>query len=440
MLSYHLQTARKSLRRDPWRAAIVMGTIGLGIGVCMTILTIYHLSSRDPIPSKSDRIFSVRLHNWPVGDSMNDDDSPPYEVTYRDAMALVELGQAEYQSAGYISDFIVRPELESEQEEATRPFLAEGRLTTRDFFPMFDVEFAFGGPWSTRQETDRELVVVLSSLANQKLFGGEDSVGRDVRLGDWTFTVVGVLHPWDPAPKFYDVNSGAFDPSEELFLPLHLTPVLEARKGSGSTSCFAEVEGNTWQAFLDSECVWIQYWALLADADQVRDYEAQVEGYIASQRRLGRFPRDEVVLVQDLMTFLRDYGVVDDDARVLLGLAFLFLVVCLANVVGLLLDKFLLNPKELAVRRALGARRKTLLAQRLIEVAVLGLGGAVTGLLLAAAGLRFLRASGVEEEISRLNPTLLFWAVLLSVGSALIAGLYPAWRGSRIPPARHLRT
>jgi putative ABC transport system permease protein len=137
---------------------------------------------------------------------------------------------------------------------------------------------------------------------------------------------------------------------------------------------------------------------------------------------------------------LRDFGVVDDDDLVLLGLAFLFLAVCLVNVVGLLLDKFLLNPGELAVRRALGARRKTLLAQRLVEVAILGLGGAALGLALAIAGLQLLRTMNVEEEVSHLDPSLMVLAVGLSVGSALLAGLYPAWRGSRIPPARYLRT
>jgi putative ABC transport system permease protein len=306
---------------------------------------------------------------------------------------------------------------------------------------MFEVDFVYGAEWTQEQERDRRMVAVLSATANDKIFGGENSVGREVRVNEWTFTVVGVLEPWNPLPKFYDINSGSWQETEEIFVPFSLSPVLEARKGNGSTSCFAEADGDTWQAFLDSECVWVQFWAELASPADLDQYQSMVEGYVANQRDLGRFPRTEnVIVVQDVMSFLRDFGVVDDDARVLLGLAFLFLVVCLVNVVGLLLDKFLLNPGELAVRRALGARRKTLLAQRLVEVAILGLGGAALGLLLAMAGLRLLRTMNVEEAISHLDPILMLVAVGLSVGAALLAGLYPAWRGSRIPPARYLRT
>jgi putative ABC transport system permease protein len=402
----------------------------------MTILTVYHLSSRDPIPAKSDRIVALRLNNWPVGGSPVEGDNPAYDITYRDAQALVELAFAERQAAGYNTDLVIYPE-----DDKQRPYLGMGRLTSPDFFPMFDIDFAYGAPWTKEQERDRRMVAVLSSEANDKIFGGEKSIGREVRAGEWTFTVVGVLKPWKPLPKFYDVNSGAWDETEEVFIPFSLSPVLEARKGNGNTSCFAEVSGDTWQAFLDSECVWVQFWAELASPADLHQYESMIEGYVASQRELGRFPRTErVVLVQDVMTLLRDFGVVDDDDLVLLGLAFLFLAVCLVNVVGLLLDKFLLNPGELAVRRALGARRKTLLAQRLVEVAILGLGGAALGLALAMAGLQLLRTMNVEEEVSHLDPSLMVLAVGLSVGSALLAGLYPAWRGSRIPPARYLRT
>ncbi|MBZ0115268.1 MAG: ABC transporter permease [Thermoanaerobaculia bacterium] len=436
MWRYHFQTALKSLRRNPWLTSIVIATIGLGIGVCMTTLTVYYLSSRDPIPAKSDRIVAVRLHNWPVGESPTGGDDPPFELTYRDAQGLVEQGFAKHQAAGYNTDLVIHPE-----DEKQRPYLTEGRLTTPEFFPMFDVDFAYGAPWTKEQERDRRMVAVLSSEANDKIFGGENSVGRQVRADDSSFTVVGVLKPWKPLPRFYDVNAGAWEETEEVFIPLSLSPVLEARKGDGNTSCFAEADGDTWQAFLDSECVWVQFWAELTSPADLDQYQSMVEGYVASQRDLGRFPRTEnVVLVQDVMTYLRDFGVVDDDARVLLGLAFLFLAVCLVNVVGLLLDKFLLNPGELAVRRALGARRKTLLAQRLVEVAILGLGGAALGLAFALAGLQLLRTMNVEEEVSHLDPKLMLVAVGLSVGSALLAGLYPAWRGSRIPPARYLRT
>ena len=435
MWRYHLQMAVKSLRRDPFLSSIVVGTISLGIGVCMTTLTLFYISSQNPIPTKSERLISVRLNNWPEGESMNADETPGFDITYGDAVKLLEHQGGIRQAAGYNTAFVVHPD-----NSDLRPYRANVRLTSGDFFPMFDVGFQYGSAWSTEQEDQQNMVAVLSASANDKLFGGIDSVGQEVRLQDWTFIVGGVLEPWKPLPKFYDLNSGTFSDPEEIFVPFSLTPVLEARKNNGSTSCFEEIDGNTWQAFLESECIWVQYWAEIPSATAKADYESHLEAYIAGQRDLGRYPREKTVWAQDVMTLFKDFGVVDDDSRVLLGLAFMFLAVCLVNVVGLLLDKFMLRPGELAVRRALGARRRTLLAQRLCEVALLGLAGAGLGLGLAWIGLWMLRNLNISEELTRLDPTLAMVAVVLSIGSSVLAGLYPAWRSSRIPPARYLRT
>ena len=73
-----------------------------------------------------------------------------------------------------------------------------------------------------------ELVPVLASgdkvldrpLAD-KLFGADRAVGQSVRLGKYSYRVVGVIDRWRPTPHFYDLDSGgAFDPSESIYLPL----------------------------------------------------------------------------------------------------------------------------------------------------------------------------------------------------------------------------
>jgi len=64
-----------------------------------------------------------------------------------------------------------------------------------------------------------QMVVVLSKKTNDKAFGGADSVGQTIRLDGHDYKVVGVLDEWAPTPKFYDLNNGAFDEIEELFVP-----------------------------------------------------------------------------------------------------------------------------------------------------------------------------------------------------------------------------
>jgi cell division protein FtsX len=77
-----------------------------------------------------------------------------------------------------------------------------------DFFPLFDVPFEYGNGWDRRADRAPEPVAVLGYKTNQKLFGGENSVGRSVRVEDRDFKVVGVLKTWRPLPKYYDPHNG----------------------------------------------------------------------------------------------------------------------------------------------------------------------------------------------------------------------------------------
>src|SRR5439155_4986383 len=85
--------------------------------------------------------------------------------------------------------------------------------------------------------------------------------------------------------------------------------------------------------------------------------------------------------------WLKDQGVVQNDNRMLVGIAFAFLAVCLLNTVGILLAKFLNAAAIAGVRRALGASRRQIFMQHLIEVGVLAAAGALLGLVLGALGL-----------------------------------------------------
>jgi len=117
--------------------------------------------------------------------------------------------------------------------------------------------------------------------------------------------------------------------------------------------------------------------------------------------------------------------------------------------VGLLLAKFLNGAAVTGVRRALGASRRQIFAQHLIEVGALSAVGGVLGLALAAVGLaavHHLYASahlgnrGGYQEITHFDFTGVMWAVGLAVVATLAAGLYPAWRVGRLPPAIYLKS
>jgi putative ABC transport system permease protein len=96
---------------------------------------------------------------------------------------------------------------------------------------------------------------------------------------------------------------------------------------------------------------------------------------------------------------------------------------------------------ELGVRRALGASKRSLFAQLLVESGVVGLAGGVGGLLLAWLGLWLVRRQPAEyAPLAHLDPAMLLATFLLALGASLLAGLLPAWRACQIAPALQLKS
>ncbi|MBA3562627.1 MAG: ABC transporter permease [Gammaproteobacteria bacterium] len=438
MFRYYLRLALLSLKRNPILSTLMVAAIGIGIGVCMTALTVYYLMSADPIPAKSSQLFAVQLDSWDPNQPVSEarPEQAPWQLTYRDAMALRESDIATHETAMYYSARIVVSE-----NEAVPPFLAWVRLADADFFSMFGVPFLYGGPWSSEVDETARPVVVLSKRTNEQVFGGANSVGSDLQLDDQIYRVVGVLEEWNPIPKIYDVNNGPFNDTEDIFLPFSLAELASDRRSEGNTSCWKDEDITSYTGFLNSECVWIQYWAELDSPAQVREYQAFLDNYVREQQRLGRFERP----LNNRLTSARDWldvrEVVRDDNRVLVSLAFMFLAVCVLNTVGLLLAKFAGKAPQISLRRALGASRGTTFAQYLVEIGLVGIAGGLLGLGLAFLGLAGVRSfEGEYSKLAHLDPVLVGAAILIALLSSLAAGLYPTWRACRIPPAAHLKT
>jgi putative ABC transport system permease protein len=306
---------------------------------------------------------------------------------------------------------------------------------------MFEPPFLYGSGWDRAADEGIERVVVLSKAINEQVFGGEDSVGRKVRLNGMDYRVVGVLDEWLPVPKFYDVTNGAFDPPEEIFIPFTVAIEYELPR-NGNTNCWKPTEGDGFEAFKASECVWIQFWAELRNDQEKQDYMNFLNAYVEQQKELGRFPRPMNNQLNDVMAWLENQQVVADDARVMMGLSLLFLLVCLLNTIGLLLAKFLRKTGDISVRRALGATRGDLFRQHMVEAGLIGVGGGIAGLGLAWLGLRGIEAlfGDFVENLVGMDWVMVLTAIGLAIVAALLAGLYPTWQACRILPASQLKT
>ena len=401
----------------------------------MTTITVNYIMSSDPIPQKSDQLFYVQLDNWDPYEESDDGFEPPDQMTYLDAMALMKASKGFRQVASNRSSLVLEPQGEDE-----RPFSVDTRNTWADFFPMFDLRFAYGSGWDASADNNLERVVVLSKEMNERIFGGENSVGRNVRMNGMDFQVVGVLDEFIPVPKFYDVTNDPFGEPEEIYIPFNIAVEYELPR-RGNTNCWKSPDGEGFDAFLNSECMWIQSWVELRDEAEKQDYMAFLNAYVEQQKTLGRFQRPMNNQLSDVMEWMKIREVVDDDAQVMLGLSLLFLLVCLLNTIGLLLAKFMGKSGDISLRRALGASRSSLFVQHMIESGMIGLGGGILGLGLTWLGLRgivMLFGEDMESLVS-LDWAMVLTAVVLAIISALIAALYPTWRACRIAPASQLK-
>ena len=437
MFNYNVKLALKSMRRNPIMTALMVAAIAVGIGISMTTMTVYYLMNGNPIPEKSEVLFAVTMDSWnPVRPF--DDDRPeraPHQVTYHDAERLIALGEGKRQTAMFESSLIIEP-----IGEDGLPFEAGARVTSNDFFAMFDVPFIYGSSWGKAADEAAEPVVVLSRQLNERLFGGENSVGKRLTMQDTQFQVAGVIDTWEPTPRFYDPINGAFQEVNEMFVPFSVTRNLEFIS-AGSDWGWKSEEITSFEQWLNSESVWVQYFVEL-DSPRDRDaYVAHLDAYVGQQKLLGRFERPLNNNIYDVMEWMEYHEVVANDSKVLVGLSFLFLTVCLLSTIALLLTKFVGKKGETSLRRALGASRRIIFEQQIVEVAIIGFSGGLIGLLLAGLGLQGIQyLYDSPDGLVTLDWAMVLAAIGIAISSSMLAGLYPAWRVCKIPPAAQLKT
>ncbi len=445
MLGYYLHLALKSLRRSPGLTALMVSAIAFGIATCIVTLTVYHAMSNNPIWWKNGVLYAVTVDPWSP-DQTHKGGFPAYgsgQLTFDDATSLFASRIPQRKTL-----LALLPGAITGAPDQTRPLPVMTRATTADFFRMFDVPFRYGGPWNEAADQGPEPVIVLSQRENQKLFGGADSIGRTVLWNKLRFRIVGVLAHWNPLPRFYDLSEGrggAFVKPANAYVPFRWSPTLRAFPG-GSMSCGpGESLPSRYQALESSSCTWIGMWVQLSTPAARRHFRAFLQAYATAQRKAGRSQGAPNTHIFKVSRWLAIHHLVTHRSQMLVDLAFALLVVCLINTLGILLAKFLRAAPIAGIRRALGASRRQIFAQHLVEAGMLSLAGAAIGLALSVAGLTAVRllytgSSDAYGKLAHFDPLGIPWALGLAVISTIAAGLYPAWRVGQRAPAAYLKS
>jgi putative ABC transport system permease protein len=387
-LSLDIRMGLRALLLRPGFTAIAIVTLALGIGANTAIFSVVNGVLLLPLPyPESEELMTVwldnRLQGWP-----QDVTSYPAYLDWRNGSTSFE-----DMSAWTFS----RPSLTGDGE----PERLFGVIASPNLFSVLDVEALHGRVFTASDwDTDPNAVVLDHGLWQRRLGGDPAALGAKLILNGEPFTVIGVMRP-----------GFAFGSEEAQFWRPFAPDVLE----SSRNQLWLNVVGRLREG--------VTVAAARADMDQVglrleREYPDSSEGYGVTVVPL----REHLI------------GEVDTALWILLGAVGLVMLIACANVANMTLARAAGRESEVAVRAALGADRRRLLRQLLTESVILSMLGGIAGLLLAAGGLRLLR--GLDPDLPRLpevgiDPSVLGFTAMVTIGTAILFGLFPALRVSR---------
>jgi putative ABC transport system permease protein len=397
----------------------------------MTTLTVLHVLSADPIPGKSHELYYVQLDpRRALGYTPGS--QPVQQMPLADAELLLRAGKADRQVMMTGGVAAIEP-----KRAGLTPFFVDSRWTSSEFFAMFRVPFVAGAPWTADDDARRARVAVIERSLADKLFGTTNVVGRTIQVEGTELRIAGVIDSWHPSPHFYDLNTARYGGDELLYVPFETSRDLKLRH-EGNMNCWDEAADPE---AVGAPCEWLQVWVELDSEAKAAAYRDFLIRYSEDQLHAGRFQRPPNVRLSDVMAWLERNHIVPSDARLQTWIALGFLLVCLVNTVGLLLTKFLRRSAEIGVRRALGASKRSIFVQLLVEAGTIGLIGGALGLGLAWLGLWAVRHQPTEyASLAQLDLPMLAGTFALSILASLLAGVLPAWRGCQVTPAIQLKS
>ncbi|HEX7326742.1 MAG TPA: ABC transporter permease [Rhodanobacteraceae bacterium] len=434
MFVYYLQLAWRRCCRQPSAAALIMLTMAIGIAACMTALTIFAALSGQPLPGVSNHLYVVTMDARTAVAKNGADYAQDSLLKLRDARALVDAGRASAQVALADSQTVVSTE-DGKRSDDVSGFLAYGQALR-----ALQVPLRFGRPWTAADQASDAPVVVIDSKLARKLFGRVDAVGRSVEMNHHRFRIIGVTARWKPREDFVDAEADSgTGTGVQLFVPAGAA--LDAGVGPATSGeCGQAHTAVTFGAVNVHACRWLEVWVALDSPVAVQRYQRFITNYADAQHAAGRFVYPPHAKLYGTLAWLDLSHVVPDDVSLNVILAGGFLFLCMINVAGLLTARFLRRQVDAAIRRALGASRRQVFAQHLVEAGLFGVLGGVLALPLAWFGLWVVRQQPVSyAPAAAFRPGTFLVLFALAIGVGLIVGVLPAWRVCRLPPAAQIR-
>ncbi|MBC8405370.1 MAG: ABC transporter permease [Planctomycetes bacterium] len=271
-----------------------------------------------------------------------------------------------------------------------------------------------------RDQINTANVCVIGYEVSRQLFPFESPLEQQIKIGPDYFTVVGTLLPRVPIGS--DQPAPGDDITGEIFLPM-----------STGLRWFGDMQVKIRAGSRDMEMVELHEIIFKVDSGDNVPIAAA-----AAREMLNRYHNDqdyEVVVPLELL--LREEETKRIFKIVLASIAGISLLVGGIGIMNVMLATVTERTREIGVRRALGAKKRHIMWQFLVETVVLSVGGGLLGIALGLSIPKIVEYyTDMEPVVTPAAPALAFG---ISVGIGLLFGLYPAWRAANMDPVEALR-
>jgi len=406
-ITQSLRIALRSIGANKLRAGLTMLGIIIGVMAVVAMLSIGRGASAaitNQITSIGTNLLYVRPGST-ESSGVRTAEGSATSLTKEDAAALEDLADA----VG------VAPQVESFGQMAYLGNNTNARVlgVTPQYLDTMNVKVASGEFVSAANVTASSAVVVLGSQAATTLFDTADPVGQSVRINGQIFRVVGVMESKG--------GTGFMNSDTQVYVPLttamsRLSRAGQFRGGNSVSVINVKITDSAKQDTVVQE---------ISEVLRERHHVSQDDFNITSQQDVLNAANE---VTGTLTIFLG-------------GIAAISLIVGGIGIMNIMLVSVTERTREIGIRKAVGARKRDILAQFLTEAMILSLSGGLIGVLLGALAARMI--SGMNVGTSTLSTVVdldsILLAVLFSAAVGLFFGSYPANRAASLHPIDALR-
>ena len=301
--------------------------------------------------------------------------------------------------------------------------------TTSNYAEVNKVRLASGRFFNDTDDHNRLNVAVLGASVADRLFPFEQPLGKTVRLDKYFYEIVGVLRDRMPTSAVGGSSQTAEDFNSDVYIPLETCKVRYGER-------VVTRQSGSWNA---EQVELSQVTLTLTDMESVRPAGEVVKDLL--ERYHGAKKDWAITIPLDRLEAAERER--DRFTQLLMMIASISLLVGGIGIMNIMLATVTERTREIGIRRALGAKRKDITLQFLIEAAAQTSGGGLIGVVLGIGSVFLIPLIYVwvthKSLPAQINVNSIFYALGAAIIVGVLSGLYPAWKASRLDPIEALR-